>query len=113
MRLLFILLAFILSACASSPSVQNNPRIERLPESSTPAPLTAEEKAKLTELNARILREQEQKIADERERVLRERMLQYQRDYLYWPHPYLYGWGPHGGWGWGWNWGFGYPGWYW
>ena len=111
MRLLLLLAAFILSACATPPTAQHNPRIERLPAATDPAPLSAEEKNRLTELNARILQEQEQKITEERERVLRAQRLQQQRDYDDWPYlyptPYFHGWGPH------WGWGYGYRGRYW
>ncbi len=97
-----LLTALLLSACATTQTA----RIQRLPESASPAPLTAEEKAKLTELNARILREQDQKVADERAAVERARELQNRhRDYYYGPYPYFYYGGPH--------WRYGYGGWYW
>jgi len=100
-----LLTALLLSACATTRTAQD-PRIERLAESSAPAMLTPEEKSTLTALNARILREQQQKDAEERAAAQRERELRemYRADY-YWPHPYFYYGGPH--------WRYGYGGWYW
>jgi len=100
-----LLTALLLSACATTRTAQA-PRIERLAASSAPAVLTPEEKAKLTELNTRILHEQDQKIADEHAAAERARELQNRyRDNYYWPRPYFYGGGPY--------WRYGYGGWYW
>jgi hypothetical protein len=104
------LLALLVAGCATRP-LPDGSRIERLPAaSSAPAAvLSAEEQRQLTELNARILREQQApQLHEQRLPALRHV-----------PSPHGYG-GPYldGGWvwtrhGWAWRprWGFGL-GWY-
>lgn len=110
--------AALTAGCATQ--LPDGSRIQRLPESAPvapigpaaaapAAPLNAEESRALTELNARILREQ-----DEARR--REEALAFQRErdaQLYWGLGYGYGWpygwhrGRHGGWVWlgsSWHW---------
>jgi hypothetical protein len=105
--------ALTLLAVGCATPLPDGSRIQRLPETSpaapvttpppAPAPLSAEESRALTELNARILREQ-----DEARR--REDALAVQRDrdaQIYWGLGLGFGWphgghrGRHGGWVWG------------
>jgi len=94
-----------------SPAVSNSPAAQPAPiaPSQPAAPLSAEASRALTELNARILREQDE--ARRNEALL---ALQRERDaQRYWGLGYGYGWpygwhrGRHGGWVWlggGWHW---------
>jgi hypothetical protein len=97
------------SAAAGSPAAAPAASASPVPPAAPAAPLSAEESRALTELNARILREQDE--ARRREEALamqREREAQ-----LYWGLGYGYGWpygwhrGRHGGWVWlgsSWHW---------
>jgi hypothetical protein len=88
--------ALLLTACATTP-LPDGSRIQRLAEPSAPAPLTAEEATRLSELNAQILREQNAaRVREERFETLRQ----------VGPQPYVW---PYfdGGWAWtghGWHW---------
>lgn len=86
----------VLNACTTS-ATSYSPRIERLVKTESQVPLNEIEKAKLTELNAQILREQEQKITEARASETRIRELQGYYYSWYWPGPYsgLY-YRPHG-----------------
>jgi len=94
------LLAALLAGCATAP-LPDGSNIQRLPESSAaPAPLSTEQAQALTELNARLLAEQD--AARNREEAL---AAQRQRDtQLYWGLNYGYGgWGHGRGRGWIWT----------
>jgi hypothetical protein len=112
-HLLVTLLAVAAMTAGCATPLPDGSRIQRLPETAVAAPaavapaaapavpLSAEEARALTELNARILREQDE--ARRRE----ELVLQRERDaQLYWGLGYSYGWpygwhrGRHGGWVW-------------
>jgi hypothetical protein len=104
-RLIAVALLTVLAAgCATAP---DGSKIQRLAEPAAPAPLSAEEAMRLTELNAQILRDQNAvRLHEERIEALRAAP----PAYVWGPTPYFgagWGWG-NPGWGWRTHWGVGF-----
>lgn len=92
----------LLAGCATAP-LPDGSKIQRLPESAAPVTLTPEEASRLAELNAQILREQnEARLYEERLEAWRTAPV-----YAWRPMPYFnasWAWTNHG---WAWRPGFG------
>lgn len=111
LRLLPPLASVLLAACSTTP-LPDGSKIQRLtPDTAIATPaLTAEEKQRLTQLNARLLAEQDAAIAREVREEAWRRVQPYGTFDLYYGHPGWY-WGGHRGrWHPGWSFGLGWYG---
>ncbi len=113
-RLATVVLGTLLAGCATAP-LPDGSKIQRLAEPAAPVALTPEEAGRLAELNAQILREQnEARLFEERLEAWRTAPVYAWRPVPYFDAAWVYG---HHGWTWrprfgvGFGWGGAWPYW--